>query len=284
MNLFKPVITALIVIVLAFLCGCIEKRQADDKTLLVFAAASLRDVMQEVAEEYKKQTGVVLVFNFSGSNVLAKQIEASRKADVYLSANAYWMDYLSLRNMIHKNSERVFLSNHLVVVAQKDTHWRMDTISELDELPFRFLSLGDPDAVPAGRYAKQYLKTIQVNNDPNEMSVWDSVKDKVLPAPDVRAAAGMVKDMHDIIGIVYKTDAIVSKLKILHEIHYEDNTGLEQVRYLAAAVNKTVVGDQRSANKEKADQVANFLAFLLDRKTQSIFEGHGFTGVSSDNL
>jgi len=278
MKLFKCVFLGLILSLLTLLFACSEQREEADKTLVVFASASLRNVMQDVADKYQQQSGISLVFNFAGSNILAKQIEASSRADVYLSANAHWMNYLSSRSLLMPGSEQVFLSNNLVVVAQKDSNWKFDSVSTMPSLPFRFLSLGNPDAVPAGRYARQYLQSINIEPNSERGSVWEAVKGRVLPAPDVRAAASMVEDMQNIIGIVYKTDALASQeLKILHEIRYEENSQLERVKYLAAGLSKT--GKEREENALRTRMVSSFLHFLLEEKAQKIFKRHGFKPV-----
>lgn len=263
----------------------------DDTALLVFASASLRDVMRDVGSAYEQSTGTQITFNFAGSNVLARQIEASPRADIYLSANEQWVTYLAERELIEADSKRVFLSNNLVVVSSVDSTWSLEHPKQLASIPFKFLSLGDPDAVPAGRYAKQYLSKIKsgditpvtqnkpgtadesVNSLGKTESVWSQVSGRVLPAPDVRAAASAVSHMPSMIGIIYKTDAIASsKLKVLYEIDLREDGQSERVKYVAAAVSKT----------KPHPSATEFLNFIMDNQAQSIFTAHGFDTILDD--
>lgn len=198
---------------LSLITGCQQKSELASDSILVFAAASLRDVMEEIADVYHQQTGIAVIFNFAGSNVLARQIAASPKADIFLSANTQWMDYLAKEKRIDTATQRPFLSNNLVFIAHRDSPFELSTPEELIDLPFRFLSMGDPQAVPAGRYAKAYLSSVAHN----QKNLWDSLTGQVLPAADVKAATAMVETMPDIIGVVYKTDALASSnIRILY--------------------------------------------------------------------
>lgn len=266
-------------LLLACLSGCSESvSNEEDSTLLVFASASLRDVMREVGATYSENTGVQITFSFAGSNVLARQIEAAPKADIYLSANEHWVTYLDDRNLIDADSKRVFLSNNLVVVSSKESDWVLEHPAQLASIPFRFLSLGDPDAVPAGRYAKQYLDSLAAGHstgepaDQNE-TVWSLVSDRLLPAPDVRAAANAVAQLPDILGIIYKTDAIASdKLKVLYEIDLQESDQEERVKYVAASV----------AKPNQHAHAADFLDFIMKTPAQSIFQSQGFDTILDD--
>lgn len=267
----KKCILIHLLLVLGLFSGCTDNTASKD-SILVFSSASLRNVMQDIGNDYQKKTGTSVVFNFAGSNVLAKQIEAATQADIYLSANVQWVEYLAEKDLILNSSKRTFLSNNLVVVAQKDSAWELNDPAQLGSLPFKFLSLGDPAAVPAGRYAKQYL---------NSIAVWESVKDRVLPAPDVRAAASMVENMSNIIGIVYKTDALASrKLKILYEVKNEGNGQLERVKYVAVSVKKK---SSKSQAQQIAPNVSGFLDYLMQDEAKLVFKRHGFATINENN-
>lgn len=275
----KSAVLAFSLFFLIYLSACVESISDEKESkLLVFASASLRDVMRDVGAAYTRQSGTQIVFNFAGSNVLARQIEASSRADVYLSANEHWVSYLSDRNLLDDSSRRIFLSNNLVVVASADSSWSLEDPSELASIPFKFLSLGNPDAVPAGRYAKHYLNSVSVkpkepDTENGGATVWSQVADKLLPAPDVRAAAAAVAHMPNLIGIIYKTDAVASdKLKILYEIELSETGQQERVKYVAARVSK--VGVHTSA--------LSFLDFLTGIEAQKIFEQHGFDTILDD--
>jgi len=274
------------------IAGCGEVKNKDE-AILVFAAASLRDVMKEIGTNYEQSTGDSIVFNFAGSNVLAQQIEASAQADIYLSANVQWMDYLMDKGLVAPRSKKVFLSNSLVFIANKRSQLVLNAPQDLSSLSFRFLSLGNPESVPAGRYAKEYLSSypldaaqasVQPLNEPlkKNKTLWSSVENKILPAPNVKAATSMVESMPDILGIVYKTDALASdKVKILFEVQSHENNYSPRVQYLAARVKKSF------SEKDKSDDVKHmrelhaakmnsFLKYLLEEEAREVFKAHGF--------
>lgn len=277
---------------LMIITGCSEVKNQDE-TILVFAAASLRDVMKEVATNYELSTGASLVFNFAGSNVLAHQIEASAQADVYLSANVQWMDYLSNKGLVAPRSKQVFLSNSLVFIVNKSSPLVLNEPQDLRSLSFRYLSLGNPEAVPAGRYAKDYLSSlpldarqngskVQDESLLNKKTLWSSVENKILPAPNVKAATSMVESMPDVLGIVYKTDALASdKVKILFEVQKNKNDHTHRVQYLAARVKKSFSGKGKSDNAKEvrelhATRVDGFLNYLMKEEAREVFKAHGF--------
>jgi len=246
------------------LTGCQQSDEQATSSILVFSAASLRDVMQDIAIIYEQQTGISVNYNFAGSNVLARQISASPKADVFLSANTQWMDYLANENLLEANTRHVFLSNSLVFIAHQDTTFTLTATENILEIPFRYLSIGDPRAVPAGRYVKDYLATITVN----QQSLWSQLSDKVLPAPDVKAATVAVENIPDIIGIVYKTDALASsKVQILYEPDIHD---IPTIEYVAASIKKS----NNASSKGKP-----FVDFLLQKSIADVFHQHGFIPV-----
>lgn len=247
-------------------CGSGEPDHAE---AAVFAAASLRDVLQDLAGPFEDRTGVRAVFNFAGSNVLAQQIEAAPAADVFLSANEDWMDSVEKAGRIAPETRRVFLSNSLVVIAQRDNPIRLESPQQLGEASFRFLSLGDPEAVPAGRYARQYLQSVDGTGQ-----LWDRLKDKVAPAPDVRAALALVEADPEILGIVYRSDALSSKrVRVIYEV--PPGKGPE-IRYSGAVVRG---GGNSEAGKR-------FLEFLSGDEAAHVFEEYGFrrwAGVTAES-
>ena len=178
--------------------------------IVVYAAASLRDVLQRLAPECEKSADVRLVFNFGASNDLARQIEAGNKADVFFSADEDWMDRVARAGLVDAESRRSFLSNRLVVVGAADSILGVGSPSDLAAPAVRRLSLAEPEAVPAGRYARAWLE---------KAGVWMAVKDRVVPAMDVRAALAMVESGAAEVGIVYRTDAAISKhVRVLYEV------------------------------------------------------------------
>jgi len=256
---------------LTLLTACQQKTEPAPDTILVFAAASLRDVMQDIAEIFHQQTGIAVTFNFAGSNVLARQIAAAPKADVFLSANTHWMDYLAKDDRVDVATQRPFLSNNLVFIAHKDSELELITPQQLLDLPFRFLSIGNPQAVPAGHYAKAYLSSVPHN----QQNLWHSLSHRILPASDVKAATAMVEAMPDIIGMVYKTDALASSnVRILYE---PQSDGLMEIQYIGAKINKL----SSSESTHSYRHAISFLDFLSQAESTAIFHKHGFLTLTN---
>ena len=166
----------------------------------VYAAASLRDALQEIAPACESAAGVRFVFNFGGSNDLARQIVVANKADVFFSADEAWMDHVAGEGLVDQASRRRLLSNRLVVMIPEGSRRVIESAASLTTV--RRLALANPDAVPAGRYAKAWLE---------KAGVWTQVSDRVVSFPDVRATlaageAGVVDA-----GVVYRTDARIAR-------------------------------------------------------------------------
>ena len=205
----------------AVLFGCRTSGEDCDEPVMVFAAASLRDALRDVVEPFPGRVR----FNFAGSNTLAMQIEAADAADVFISADMAWMDRLEAGGKLVEGSRRTLLSNTLVVVAHRDAALTAASADMLRNPAVRHVSIGDPDAVPAGRYARAWMQ---------DEGVWDDVSDKVAPAADVRAALRVVEADPAVLGIVYATDAGASdRVRVLFEAQ-----GGPQIRYPAALVKR----------------------------------------------
>lgn len=174
-------------------------RQAPAAEITVYAAASLRDVLQEIAPICEAAAGGKFVFNFGGSNDLARQIVAANKADVFFSADEAWMDHVAKEGLVDPASRRTILSNRLVVVVPEGPHPAITSAASLATV--RRLALANPGAVPAGRYAKAWLE---------KAGVWAKVSDKVVSFPDVRATLAAVESGAVDAGVVYRTDALVA--------------------------------------------------------------------------
>src|SRR3989442_8558650 len=164
----------------------------------VYAAASLRDVLQQLAAACEEAVGAHLVFNFGASNDLARQIEAGNKADVFFSADEVWMDHVAQAGLADAESRRSLLSNLLVVVALKDSPLDVRSPRDLVGPDVRRISLANPEAVPAGKYAKAWLE---------KGGLWDDLRDRVLPGLDVRAALAAVESRGGVAGVVYRAGA-----------------------------------------------------------------------------
>jgi len=240
------------------LAGCAGEPR--DEEVVVFAAASLRDSVAEVGNAFEAATGVRTIFNFAGSNVLARQIEAAPVADVFLSADEAWVDHLERLGRVAAANRRGFLSNRLVVIAHRSSPHEIATPEELAGLDFEHLSLGDPAAVPAGRYARSFLEAVPVG----EAHLWRLLEARVVPAPDVRAALALVAAEPDALGVVYRTDVAASDgVRVLYEV---PPTLAPEIRYGAALVE----GAPAPALGRR------FLDFLGGAEAQAIFERWGF--------
>ncbi len=168
--------------------------------ILVFGAASLTESLQELGKQFEASAGTKVAFSFASSSDLARQIEAGAPADVFFSADTAKMDALEKAGLVRAGDRREFLSNVLVVVVPSDSAAKIASAKDLAALPK--LALADPSAVPAGIYARKWL---------TQEGVWDSIERKVVPTLDVRAALAAVAGGDIPAGIVYRTDAAVSK-------------------------------------------------------------------------
>jgi molybdate transport system substrate-binding protein len=230
------------------------------RPVLVFAAASLEDAMTEAAVAYTGRTRITVALNAAGSNVLAQQIKAGAPADLFVSADARWVDDLIAAGLLDAASRRELLTNRLVVIAHPEAAFALSTLGELGGLPFRYLSLADPDAVPAGRYAKSLLEHTYIATG----TVWNAVADRVAPAPDVRAALALVAAEPQAVGIVYRSDVAGAGVEVLLEIDRELDP---PIRYVAALTRR---------GPRPVPGAAELLEFLGGDQARAIFERHGF--------
>jgi molybdate transport system substrate-binding protein len=179
-------------------------------TLTVFAAASLADVLQELGNQYTRDTGVKVIFSFAASSMLARQIENGAQADLFLCADQEWMDYLDQRGLIRHASRHNLVGNRLALVARADSPIQLTMAPHFPlraALQGERLAVADPDSVPAGRYARSALVSL---------GVWDEVALRLVRAENVRAALVFVTRGEAPLGIVYETDALIEhKVKIV---------------------------------------------------------------------
>jgi molybdate transport system substrate-binding protein len=240
----------LLAALLAVLCGCAA---AQDR-VLVFAAASLKNALDEVAAQSPVKTAI----SYAASSALARQIESGAPAQVFLSADLDWMDYLEQRKLIRTDTRRNLLGNKLVLVAPS-TSKAQATITAGFPLARLLgdgrLALGDPQHVPAGKYARAALE---------KLGVWDSVSSKLAPAENVRAALAFVARGETPLGIVYATDSAAEP----------------KVRVVAAfpdGLHPPIIYPAALTTSAKDSAAAEFLAFLGSPDTRHVFEKHGFT-------
>jgi len=187
-------------------------RAADPDSVTVFAAASLTDAFQALATQYRQQGGADIRFSFAASSTLARQIEAGAPADIFASANPEWMDYLAGKNLIVPGSRVEPLGNALVLIAPADSALQSVEITRGFDIaalvgPGNRLATGDPAHVPAGLYAEQALRSLEV---------WPAAEPLLARADSVRSALALVERGEAPLGIVYATDAKASpKVKIV---------------------------------------------------------------------
>jgi molybdate transport system substrate-binding protein len=178
----------------------------------VFAAASLTNAMQEIGKNYEAAKGGKVKFSFAASSALARQIEAGAPAQIYASANVKWMNYVADKGLIEKGTRKTPIGNKLVLIAPADSKLNKVEIGKGFDLAKLLgadgrLSVGDPDHVPAGIYAKEALQ---------KTGAWKAVEPRLARADSVRAALVLVEKGEAPLGVVYETDAKVSsKVKIV---------------------------------------------------------------------
>jgi molybdate transport system substrate-binding protein len=173
----------------------------DGKQLLVFGAASLTDVLQDIGTAYTRDTGQAVKFSFASSAALARQIESGGRVDVFVSADLEWMDYLQARSLIDTSTRRNLAGNRLVLVAPKNSKLELKlqpNVAIANALQNGRLATGDPDTVPVGRYARSALMSL---------GAWNEIADRLVRADNVRAALVFVARGETPLGIVYETDA-----------------------------------------------------------------------------
>jgi molybdate transport system substrate-binding protein len=172
------------------------------ETVTVFAAASLRDAVEALARPFEAASGHRVVASYAASSALARQLEAGAPAQIFISADREWADYVESHGLALTGSRRTLAGNELILVAPRMSRVELTLAPGVDlarHLGNGRLALANPEAVPAGRYAKAALQSL---------GVWDAVKGKLAPAESVRAALAFVSRREAPLGIVYRTDAI----------------------------------------------------------------------------
>src|SRR5262245_6836557 len=229
---------------------------AKAKTITVFAAASLKDALDESAKAYESRTSDKIVVSYGASSALAKQIESGAPADLFISADLDWMDYLEQRRLINPDSRRNLLRNRLVLIVPADNKVSVNIAPGFplaSLLGSGRLAMANPDAVPAGKYGKASLEAL---------GVWKDVRSKVASTENVRAALLLVSRGEAPMGIVYKTDAAVEP-KVRVAGVFPENTHPPIVYPIAM-----------TANAKPA--ATAFMDWLGKPEAQAIFKKFGF--------
>ncbi len=256
----------LLMIVTTGLCSC-SKPEETRATIYVYAAASLSDAINELAEQFETESSAEVALNFASSGSLAQQIMATQQADIFLSANNRWMDEVEHAGLIVNGSRCDLLSNQLVIIASPNTDITLDAPGDLTAIDFQYLVIGDPEFVPAGQYAKQWLEQTRT---PGGEALWPAVEGRISPMPDFRAALIQVRGQERLVGIVYLTDYLTAEndLTLLAKIPIEQTP---PIRYSVAQIKH---GDTNAT--------ADFIAYLRSPQARAIFERYGFTHLDGN--
>ena len=225
----------------------------------VYAAASLTEALGEIEKTYGTETGNHVKFSFASSSVLAKQIEAGGQAGVFVAADGLWMDYVETRKLIAPATRKALVGNRLVMIVPAGKPLTLDLTPGgewLAKLPEGKIATGDTAHVPAGIYAKEAL---------TKLGVWDKVSPRIAGADNVRAALVLVERGEAVAGIVYATDASISK-GVMVAATFPANSHSPIVYPLALTVTGAENRDARA-----------FYDYLLGEKSAAILARYGFS-------
>ncbi len=241
---------------LGLVLGWLGLSSAAAAEISVFAAASLADALKEIAAAHQRATGDAVRLNLAASSLLARQIREGAPADLFFSADEAKMNDLAKIGHIDAASRRSLLGNRLVVVVPLDSLLALGTPADLAGPAVKHLALAETATVPAGIYARQYLQ---------QAKVWDAVAARVVATENVRAALAAVESGNADAGIVYQTDALISrKVKIACEV---TGAAAPHISYPVALVK----GGKNPAG------AALFLARLTSAESRAVFARYGFT-------
>ena len=223
----------------------------------VFAAASLKEAMDEQARRFEASTSNKVIVSYGASNALARQIEARAPADIFISADLDWMDYVAQRNLLAPNSRFDLLRNTLVLIAPASSNATLKIAPNFAlaaALGAEKLAMANPDSVPAGKYGRSALE---------KLGVWSSVEQKVARAENVRAALALVSRGEAPFGIVYSTDALADK-------------GVRVVDTFPPDSYPPIVYPAAWLASSKSTAAQPLLEYLRSTAARSVWEKYGF--------
>ena len=229
--------------------------------LTVFAAASLRNALEEIDRTFGARSGAKVIASFAASSTLARQIEQGAPADVFVSADLEWMDYLERRGLIDVATRRSLLSNSLVLIAPAGGSATLRVapgFALAAALGDGRLAIGDPRHVPAGKYAKAALE---------KLGVWDSVASRTAPTQNVRAALALVARGEAPLGIVYASDAVAE-------------AGVRIVDRFPEGSHPAIVYPVAVTRDVRSAVTRSYLDFLQGPEASAIFERNGFAPLN----
>jgi molybdate transport system substrate-binding protein len=235
---------------------------AQEKTITVFAAASMKNALDDINAAYTAKTGVKITVSYAASSALAKQIEQGAPADVFASADTDWMDYAIGKKSINEPTRVNLLGNSIVLIAPKDS--KVDNVAigqgfDLAKLAGDGkIATGDVKSVPVGKYAKATLE---------KLGAWQATETKFAMADNVRAAMTLVSRNEAVLGIVYSTDAKV-------------DPGVKIVGTFPADSHPAIIYPVAATTTAKPE-TADYLAFLRSTASKNIFDKYGFKFLPS---
>ena len=231
---------------------------AQEKNLTVFAAASMKNALDDVNAAYTAKSGVKVAASYAASSTLAKQIEQGAPADVFVSADTDWMDYAISKKNINEPTRVNLLGNSIVLIAPKDSKIDNVTIAQGFDLAKLAgdgkIATGDVKAVPVGKYAQAALE---------KLGAWQAAAPKFAMAESVRAALALVARGEAVLGIVYSTDAKVEP-------------GVKIVGTFPADSHPPIIYPVAATTTAKTE-AKDYLAFLHSSAAKAIFEKYGFS-------
>ncbi|MDX2109447.1 MAG: molybdate ABC transporter substrate-binding protein [Verrucomicrobiota bacterium] len=223
--------------------------------IMVFAAASLTNALTEIKQSYEAQSSNKILFNFGASGTLGRQVQEGAPADLFISADEARVDALEKLNLLENATRLNLLSNTLVVVVPIDDKVAFTSIQDLAAPRFKRVALSDPQLVPVGTYSKQYL---------TQLNLWDAINDRLVFTDNVRATLAAVEAGNADAGMVYRTDALISKrVRIAWSVPLEEGP---KILYPFVVV-------KACKNPEGA---RDFLQYLQSPSACTIFEKQGF--------
>ena len=233
-----------------------KQPEAEKVELMISAAASLTDALNELKTSFETDhPGTTLTFNFGSSGKLATQITQGAPSDVFLSASKKDMDGLEEKQLIDKATRQDFTGNALVLVANANGTPAISSFEELNNPAIKHIAVGEPETVPAGRYAKETLEALKL---------WESLSGRMVYGSDVRQVLTFVESGNAEVGVVYSSDAAISKnVKVLATAKTEWH---KPIVYPGAVVTATQHGDAAKA----------FLTYLTSDKGKEILKKYGF--------
>ena len=223
--------------------------------ILVSAAASLTDVLKEIATGYQSKSKHTVKFNFGPSSGLARQIDEGAPADIFFSADLPQMDTLDKKGRLEPETRRNLLSNQLVIIVPADSKLAISSPKDLLKADIKRIALAEPSSVPVGVYSSKYM---------TDEGLWDQVKPKIVPVQDVRATLASVESGNVEAGFVYKTDAATSKkVKIVYEVPLDKGP---KIIYPVAIIK----------GAKRMETARDFMNYLRSPGASAAFKKYGF--------